>query len=86
MGEEGAPARPPPEVKAVGCSILLLVRREGDGRAGGVIGKVADVPGGGNGPVSGLTGAAALVVLGKRGLVLGPVVLGHGVSSFSLSS
>jgi hypothetical protein len=64
------------------------MRGKGDrlARAGGVIGKVADVPGRGKGPVAGLPLRMALVVLGKRGLVLGPVVLTHGVSSFSCSS
>jgi hypothetical protein len=54
--------------------------------AGGIIGKIADVPGGGNRPVSGLTPRMTLLVLGKRGLVLWPVVLAHGDSSFSCSS
>jgi hypothetical protein len=69
-------------------SILRLTRREDDRLAGAgrVIGKIADVPGRGDGPVPSLTLEMALVVLGKRGLVLGPVVLAHGVSSFSSSS
>jgi hypothetical protein len=64
------------------------MRREDDwlARAGRIIGKIADVSRGGDGPVSGLTLRMALVVLWKRGLVLRPVVLAHGVSSFSCSS
>jgi hypothetical protein len=64
------------------------MRREDDwlAGAGGVIGKIADVPWRGNRPVSGLTFRMPLFVLGKRGLVFRPVVLAHGVSSFSCSS
>jgi hypothetical protein len=64
------------------------MRREDDGlaRAGSVIGEIADVAGRGHRPVSRLAFEMTLVVLGKRWLVLGPVVLGHGVSSFSCSS
>jgi hypothetical protein len=64
------------------------VRREDDGlaRSGSVIGKMADVAGRGHRPVSRLALEMTLVVLGKRWLVLGPVVLGHGVSSFSCST
>jgi hypothetical protein len=52
---------------------------------GGVIGKIADVARSGYRPVSGLALVVPLVVLGKRRLVLGPVMLGHEVSSFSRS-
>jgi hypothetical protein len=54
--------------------------------AGSVIGKVADVSGRGSRPVSGLSLDMPLAILGKWGLVLGPVVLAHGVSSFSCSN
>ncbi|HYO57020.1 hypothetical protein, partial [Archangium sp.] len=69
-------------------SVLRLTRGEDDrlAGAGGVIGKIADVPGRGSRPVSGLTLEVPLVVLGKRGLVLWPVVLAHDASSFSRSS